>query len=186
MKVTAPTVRWLTPSILALLLAQGCGGSSSPQPAPFDLSGTWLLNPGASEVFEDRAGDGERSGAVSIEERRRMQQQVEIGIRAFRAFRIEQSDSTVTLTSAEGPKRVFHTDGRQVERRIEGLGNVRVRARWDDSKLKVSRLTADGIEIEETYELAEGGRRLQVRFKVKGAARSFDMKRVYERVGGAG
>ncbi len=47
----------------------------------------------------------------------------------------------------------------------------------------MNRALADGIEIEETYELSKAGSRLMVRFKVKGAARSFDFKRVYEAVG---
>jgi len=174
-------------TLLAALSLAACAGSTgSPTPSPPDLSGTWLLNPSESETYEDRFGGGPRGGAVSIEEREQMRQEVAIGLRAFRAFKLEQTDSTVTLTAAEGPTRSFHTDGRAVERRIEGLGKVTVTARWDGDKLEVKRRLADGIEIREQYQLADDGRRLRVRFRVSGGARSFDFKRVYEPVRGAG
>jgi predicted ATP-grasp superfamily ATP-dependent carboligase len=145
------------------------------------------LNPEESESFEDRFGPRERRGDdVSLEERERMRRQVEAGILAFRAFRIEQTDSTVALHAAEGTNRLYYPDGREVERRIEGLGKVTMKARWRGGKLQVTRTMAEGIELEETYELSEDAERLHVRFRVRGAARAFDFRRVYERVGEAG
>lgn len=173
---------------MAAALAVGCAGSSSHVPAgPPDLSGTWLLNPEESEIFEDRFGPTERRGdAFSPEERERMRRQVEAGILAFRAFRIDQTDSTIALLAAEGTNRVYYPDGRELERRIEGLGKVTVKARWSRGRLQVTRTMADGIEIEETYELSEDAERLHIRFRVRGGARSLDFRRVYERVGDAG
>ena len=180
--------RRLILAALSAALVGGCVGSSGRPPAvPPNLSGTWLLNPEESESFEDRFGPRGRPGdAISLEERERMRQQVEAGILAFRAFRIEQNDSTVALHAAEGTNRVYYPDGRELERRIEGLGNVTVKARWRGDRLQVTRTMAEGIELEETYELSEDAQRLRVRFRVRGAARSFDFRRVYERVSESG
>lgn len=173
---------------VTIALATGCAGSSSHVPAnPPNLSGTWLLNPEESETFADRFDPRDRRGeTVSLEERERMRRQVEAGILAFRAFRIDQTDSTVALLAAEGTNRVYYPDGRELQRRIDGLGNVTVKARWSRGRLQVRSTMVDGIEIEETYELSDDAERLLVRFRVRGAARSFDFRRVYERVGDAG
>jgi hypothetical protein len=101
------------------------------------------------------------------------------------AFRIEESDSTLTVIGAEGLRRVFHPDGRERERRIEGLGNVKVKARWKGDRLIVERLLEGGVKVTESFELGPGGRQLYLELKISGGRRTIEFRRVYD-AGGEG
>jgi hypothetical protein len=96
------------------------------------------------------------------------------------AFRIEETDSTLVLTGAEGIRRVFHPDGRERKERIPGLGVVTVKTRWKAGKLVVERKMEGGVKIVETFERSPDGRKLYVDLQVVGAARPLRFRRVYD------
>ncbi len=162
----------------AIFLALGLVSCSSGPPLatqPPDLSGTWVLDPTQSDdPREELAGGRRQPGAARVS----LPPAVSAAISASRVFKLEQQDSLITLSSAEGPRFVFFPDGRQVEQRISGMGTVRTVARWKGDRLEVERNLDEGVKIQTSYELTSDGRGLQVKTRISGG-RTIKFDRVY-------
>lgn len=165
-----------------IALAPGCsGGPAGPAPVPPDFSGTWLLNSALSDNPQDQQADDRRRGRpLPSGNRARVQPWEGSTLFGSRVFRIEQSDSTVTVVTAEGSPMVLYTDGRTVRGKIEGLGEVRTVATWKGDKLKVERLISGGAKITTTYQFADQKKRLEVETELSGFVRSIDFRLVYD------
>jgi hypothetical protein len=165
-----------------------CSGGSGIAPSHPDMTGTWVINLEQS----DRPGDqmerrrppgapGQRPpGEPGGERRERFQQGFALLLQNSVAFKISETDSTLTLAGAEGIERVLNPDGQERVRRIEGLGNVTVKTRWKGDKLVVERTLETGVKITETFELASEGRQLFLELKISGGPRTIDFRRVYD------
>ncbi|UCC74688.1 MAG: hypothetical protein JSV86_09100 [Gemmatimonadota bacterium] len=179
----------LLPAVAALTLTAAlaaCSSSSASAIAPQhpDMSGTWLLNDLASDDPSELFGQAARNPAdpsLPGGNRQRVGVQASSILAAARVFRLTQSDSTVNIVLQDGTEFLFHTDGREVESRIEGLGNTTTKARWKGDKFEVERKLEGGTpRLTTTYELSEDGRQLFVKFKLSAPGRSIDFERVYE------
>lgn len=174
----------LTASIGALPSCSGSG--SGPAPEHPDITGTWIVNMEESDKPGDQMQRRRPAGAPpgrpgsGGERRERMQIGLAVLLQNSVAFKIEEGDSTLTLTGAEGLTRTFYPDGQERERRIEGLGITQIKARWKGDKFVVERSLEGGVKITETFELAEGGRRLHIKLKVAGGRGTIDFRRVYD------
>lgn len=175
----------LTASIGALPACSGSGSGAAPEHP--DITGTWIVNleesdkPGDQMQRQRPAGAPPgRAGGGGGERRERMQIGLAVLLQNSVAFKIEEGDSTLTLTGAEGLTRTFYPDGQERERRIEGLGIVQIKARWKGDKFVVERSLEGGAKITETFELAEGGRQLYIKLKVSGGRRTINFRRVYD------
>jgi hypothetical protein len=175
---TFPKTRFALFVGLSSIACSGCTASGSMAPQPPDLSGTWILNSAESEdpreQFEDRRQPGDRQPRVIFAPT------ISAAIAASRVFKIEQADTTLTLSSAEGPVFTFFPDGREVVRPISGLGEVRTVSRWKGERLVVERRLDGGATINTTYQLTDEGKRLQVSTKIGGIGRSIRFRRVYD------
>ena len=179
----------LVPMLVAStgLVSSCSGGGSAATPGHPDITGTWVVNLEQSDKPGDlvqrerpQGAPGGREQGGGGERRERIQIGVAILLRSSVAFKVEETDSTLTLTGAEGITRTFHVDGQERERRIEGLGNVRVKARWRGEKLVIERNLEGGAKITEEFELAPDGRQLFVKMKISGGRRGLEFRRVYD------
>jgi len=181
--------------MLALLLVASTGlvsscssGGSAATPEHPDITGTWVVNLELSDkpgdlVERERpqgAPGGREQSDGGGERRERMQIGIALLLQNSVAFKVEETDSTLTLTGAEGITRAFHVDGQERERRIEGLGNVLVKARWRGDKLVIERNLEGGAKITEEFELAADGRQLFVKMKISGGRSGLEFRRVYD------
>ncbi len=168
--------------LAALVLFAGCsGGPLGPAPAPPDLSGTWLLNSALSDdPREEQPDDRPRERALPGGNRARVEPWEGSTLFGSRVFRIEQSDSTVTLVTPEGSPIVLYPDGRTVRDKIEGLGEVRTMASWKGDRLEVERHISGGAKITTTYQFTDEDQRLEVETELSGFVRSFDFRLVYD------
>lgn len=173
--------------ISAGFLSSACSSGPGIAPEHPDITGTWVVNLERS----DRPGDGlereqprgtppGRRPQTGGEVRERFQRGFALLLQNSVAFRIEEGDSTLTITGAEGIERVIHPDGKERNRRIEGLGNVRVKARWKGEKLVVERTLETGVKITETFELVQEGRQLSITLELSGARQGFEFRRIYD------
>ncbi len=144
---------------LTTLLVWGCSSSSSgiQRPHP-DLVGSWVIDLSQSDEVEPGLGNL---------------------LQTFVAFRIEESDSSLTLSGADGIDRVLVPDGEERASRLPGLGVVRIRSRWKGQKLVVERQLASGPKITETFQLNADGRQLLVTTKVGGVQQTIEFRRIY-------
>jgi hypothetical protein len=121
-------------------------------------------------------GDGERGGRDSSM----------AGSVAWR-LQLAQSDSTLTITRANGNALTLYFDGRTVYAAdARGESQNEVSGRWNRKRFEVRRSLGDGRTVIESYELTANGTRLSVRTKVTGSDRSEyappEIRRVYDRV----
>lgn len=170
--------------LLASTAAPACtGGSPGPKPIPEhpDLTGTWLLNPAASEDPEADASrmPGPPPGDSPSPSRTRIPADAESFLPSV-AFRIEEADSLLIFSDAQGRQRAIFQDGREFIQPIEGLGNLTVTAEWNGGKLVVRRQLESGATIRETYELKLDGRQLNIKIRIF-ARREIEFVRVYDR-----
>jgi hypothetical protein len=172
---------------LALLVSSCSSGGSAASPEYPDITGTWVVNLELSDKPGDlvererpQGAPGSREQGEGGERRERMQIGIAILLQNSVAFKVEETDSSLTLTGAEGITRTFLVDGQERDRRIEGLGNVRVKARWRGDKLVIERNLEGGAKITEEFELARDGGQLFVKMKISGGPRSLEFRRVYD------
>lgn len=171
--------------VALLVMTASCSGGSNASDGlhvpPVDLSGSWILNGEESEDPRSQmTGRGRGRGGRGGGGAQRMRSLLDASV----AFKIVQDDSTLTLTSVEGTSLVFYTDGRTVERVIEGVGKVETKARWKGEKLVVERRMGDATRVTSTYELASEGRQLRIKVKIDNdrMQRSMDFLRVYDAI----
>lgn len=196
-----PVAAILSSAMLALLtaLASCSGAPETVMTQPPDLSGSWVLNEAESEDLrgrmrgggiEDDGGPGMaggRRGRMGGMDRERMRQAMQMLREASRVLKIIQDDSTITVASAGGAKRVLFPDGRKVEHELRNGTAVETKARWKDDRLVVERKFDGGVKITETYERTGEGRQLHVEVKLGGGIpRSLEFRRVYDAVDESG
>lgn len=172
-----------------LVSLAGCSAAGGPAPELPDFSGTWVLNFDESEdpraqMQRDRPpGPGVPPGARPAARPRVNPEEMQTRMRAILqgqlAFKLIQTDSTVTFAGAEGAQLVYRTDGRWEGQSVEGLGDIRVRARWKGRKLVLDREFENGLKVSQTYELAPDGGQLHVKVKLSGGPRTIEFRRVY-------
>jgi hypothetical protein len=175
-------------TVAAAGLLSACSGGSGIAPDHPDITGTWVINleqsdrPGDQmERERPRGAPGQRPpGEPGGERRERFQQGFALILQNSVAFKISESDSTLTLVGAEGIERELIPDGVERVRRIEGLGNVTVKTRWKGEKLVIERTLETGVKITETLELAAEGRQLHLELKISGGPRAIEFRRVYD------
>jgi hypothetical protein len=169
-------------------LASACS-SGAPGVAPEhpDLTGTWVINLEQSDEPGDRierepppGAPGARRPDAGGERREGWQMGTALLLQNSVAFRLEEGDTTLKLTGAEGLTRVFYPDGRERDQRLEGLGMVSVKSRWRGDKLVVERTLQVGVKITEEFELSEEGRQLYVKMKISGGREALEFRRVYD------
>jgi len=173
----------LTAATLAATLSScssGHGRRPEIEPDRPDLAGTWLLDDLASDDPWESFGGRNPADPGLLGGNRQLTDAMSNILAAARAFKIEQNDSTVAITLANGRQYVFHLDGRWVERRVEGLGIVFARARWMDGTLEVERRLDSRVRLTTTYALSEDGRRLFVKFRKSPPGRIIKFHRVYD------
>lgn len=175
-----PTVAALT--LTAALVACSSGGGSDFEPTPNDFTGTWLLNDLESDdPREFLSGPGQADPSLPGGNRQCVAERVSGILAAARVFRIEQTDSTVTIVLQDGTDVMLFPDNRQIERRVEGLGIVTTRARWRGDNFQVVRKMEGGTPtLTTTYELRDEGRKLSVKFHMSSPGRSARFERVYD------
>ena len=174
---------------VALLTACSSGGSGVAPEHP-DITGPWVVNLELSDKPGDQMPRQPPQGAPSGrpggrpggggDRQARMQTGLAILLQNSVAFRIEEADSIIILTGAEGLVRKFLPDGQEREQRFEGLGNVVMKSRWKGDKLVVERTLEGGAKITEEFELSEDGRQLIVDMKISGVPRGIEFRRVYD------
>jgi hypothetical protein len=175
-----PTAAALT--LTAALVTCSSGGGSDFEPTPDDFTGTWLLNDLESDdPREFFGGPGQGDPSLPGGNRQRVAERVSGILAAARVFRIEQTDSTVTIVLQDGTEVMLFPDNRQIERRVEGLGIVTTRARWRGDNFQVVRKMEGGTPtLTTTYELGDEGRKLIVKFHMSSPGRSTKFERVYD------
>ena len=179
--------RKVTAAAAAALLA-ACSGASGIAPDHPDITGTWVINLEQSDRPGDQMERERPRGAPSQrppgepggEQRERFQQGFALMLQNSVAFKITESDTTLTLLGAEGIERVLRPDGQKRVQRIEGLGNVTVKTRWKGDRLVIERTLENGVKITETLELASEGRQLFLELKISGGPRTIEFRRVYD------
>ncbi len=176
----------LLPAVAALTftatLAACSSGGSGFQTTPQDFTGTWLLNDLESDdPREFLEGPSQYDPSLPGGNRQRVAERVSGILAAARVFRVEQTDSTLTIVLQDGSEVMFHPDNRLVESRVEGLGIVTTRARWRGDNFQVVRKMEGGTPtITTTYELRDEGRKLIVKFNMSSPGRSTKFERVYD------
>lgn len=178
----------LLPTVVALTLTatlvgcSGSGGGSEIKPTRDDFTGTWLLNDLESDdPREFLAGPNQVDPSLPGGNRQRVSERVSGILASARVFRMEQTDSTVTIVLQDGREVLFYPDNREVENRVEDLGVVTTRARWRGDKFQVVRKLEGGTPtLTTTYELKDDGRTLIVKFNMSSPGGSAKFERVYE------
>jgi hypothetical protein len=104
---------------------------------------------------------------------------------------VAQTDSTLTITRANGNALTLFFDGRTVYAAdARGESQNQASGRWNRKRFEVRRSLADGRTLTESYELSRDSTRLTVRTRVSGGDRSQyappEMRRVYDRVADPG
>lgn len=159
------------------------GGARVPQDGA-NIAGTWVLNrddsddPGEAvqeamqEAMQGSAaqrGGRTRGGAsggrptgtrdpgavgVPPEQMQRIQTVMREAARAAQRLVIEQTDSTVVVTTDRG-QRVLFSDDRKIEATAPNGVDMELKAKWDGDKLKVETKWDGGVRITEEYEIKD-------------------------------
>ncbi|MEX0691831.1 MAG: hypothetical protein WD934_06990 [Gemmatimonadales bacterium] len=152
---------------------------------PRDLSGSWVLDrqPPAADSTAVAAGQtaaGPRTAGTR-------QLSLLIGIAgAVPAFSVTQTDTSVTVTNADGFSYLLRPDGPELQLTIADSLVVRYRARWDGSFLQVEFRPNGGGKVTERYQLADSELYLRVDVTVEYERFRRQESRLYRRNGSAG
>jgi hypothetical protein len=158
-----------------------------------DLTGVWVLSQAESDTIGLPAVESERSRSSirlrigwpngpyrSIADPGRMRRAIEAVRDAPDRIFLARTDTTVAISFDAEPPMTFWTDDRVVERVWTGGEPVEVRAEWEGSTLRITRVLEEDIEVTDSYRLS--GRRLTVRTVVEGPiSRRIELRRIYER-----
>ena len=161
--------------LLAVLAA--CSGGSGVAPEQPDMSGFFMLNEDESDDPTQLVGMPGRPAGFGGGG----------GGDAGMALRIEQTDSTLTVSSVGGGQQSMQlfTDGRTVSREMPNGATITTKCSWKDGKLKVETKMSGGrggtMSTVTTYWLSDDGRRLNVRTLIEGGRmQPVQFTRVYD------
>jgi hypothetical protein len=124
-----------------------------------------------------------RAGGLNARDRQQIQRLLGMA-QAVRSFRIDQTDSTFTVTNDDGFAYTVHLDGRKTILPLDDSVSVETRAKWDDGALVIEYKPTGGGQLTETYHLADSRRylRLEVAVEHKAMFRRRWEARMYRRV----
>jgi hypothetical protein len=117
----------------------------------------------------------------------RMQQTMELARYAPLLLDLGLTDSTVSLGDPRTSNvLLLHLDGRKFKQKVEGGGDIEIKAKWNDRLLVLERKVSGGGKVTEWYTRSEDGRQLIVQVRVKGGRipRAIEFRRVYDRAEG--
>jgi len=118
---------------------------------------------------------------MSDEQRARMRQTMDLGFHAPSAFTLGQADSAVTLTGEDGKPLVLYADGRKLVQKVDGGGDLEIKAHWQGNDFVVERRVKGGGKVTEDYLRSQDGKQLFVIVGFEGwGGRSIQFRRVYD------
>jgi len=170
-----------------------------------NLSGTWRLNPGASDTPEtamresdssSRSGGGlhghgggsmgrHRHSGAAPDEPGRPNDDAESwrdAQRQERTLEIRHREPLLAITDASGRERVLYTDGRSIqEERSEGT--TKLRARWKDGRIEVTSIPEKGPKRVVTYAVTADRTQLTVTTTItRSRGGELTIRRLYDAV----
>jgi hypothetical protein len=101
--------------------------------------------------------------------------------RPIRELKIEQTDSTISLSDPRGTPRVYYLDGRKDIQPLLGGENMEIVAKWKDGKLTVERKV--GFDsVKEVYSVDSKTHELQVQVRIASPKldKPVDSRRIYD------
>ena len=104
--------------------------------------------------------------------------------RAQEAIDLVHTDTSLTWNSRSVEDQGLHLRiGKTLERDVDGLGEVKMKASWSDERMKVERKIKDGPTVKEYYSLSTDRSRLLVDVMIDGGGLpgKFEFRRVYTR-----
>ena len=131
-------------------------------------------------------GGGRRGGygggrGMSDEQRARMRQTMDLAFHAPSAFTLQQADSAVTVTGEDGQPLLLYADGRKLVQRVDGGGDLEIKAHWQGNDFVVERRVKGGGKVTEDYLRSQDGKQLFVIVGFEGSGgRSIQFRRVYD------
>lgn len=101
-------------------------------------------------------------GGQNTEDRERMQDMV----RAADSLTIVLKDPEVDVTSDQGRKLIFYTDGRKIQKSKDDTAQE-ISARWNGSQLVSDEKSPRGEKMSRTFELSSDGRQLSETWRIE-------------------
>jgi hypothetical protein len=159
--------------------------------APGSVAGQWSLNRALSDDPADQLMNV-RGGAVPPGSGGRPapsggRSQFDVVRRAIEGFRIEQTDSTVTIVYQDREVLLF-TDGRKQKIAAPDGREVEYHTLWEGPSLQIERRIDGGMTLTEKYSVQAVTGRLHVLTRLEGARlpQTISFMRVYDPAPGAG
>lgn len=190
--------RLIRSSLLVVGLGLSAAGPiQSQSAAPGPLAGLWKLNTELSDRIEDKlrdalrpgvfyggGGRGTRSGGPGARARDHATDDRELGnmIAPIVQLRVEQDDTTVSISDAGGQMQLFTTDGRKVKEALLSGGELETSARWKDGRLTIERKQDKTGTVKEIYSIDRDTRKLIIEIKLSSnrLPRALVFRRVYD------
>jgi len=118
---------------------------------------------------------------MSDEQRARMRQMMELAFHAPSALTLQQADSALTLTGKDGQPLLLYADGRKLVQKVDGGGDLEIKAHWQGNDFVVERRVKGGGKVTEDYLRSQDGKQLFVIVGFEGSGgRSIQFRRVYD------
>lgn len=102
-----------------------------------------------------------------------------MGARAAQRMVIEQSDSTVLVTTDRGQRMLF-PDDRKIEVTAPSGVEMEIKTKWDGDKLKVETRWEGGVKVTEEYEIKDDQLNLNMRIESTRPRMRVRFKLVYD------
>ena len=128
-----------------------------------------------------RAGGGGAGGGMSDEQRQRMRQTMQLVFQAPQGLTLAETDSSVTIAPDSGQALVLYGDGRKLTQKVEGGGDIEIKARWLGNDFVVERKVSGGGKVSEDYLRSQDGKQQYVIVSFDGGrGRTLEFRRVYD------
>ncbi len=174
-----------------------------------NIAGTWVLNREDSDDPREEiqeamqsgggSGGGQQGGrtrggssgsrptgtrdpgsvGASPEQRQQIQRIMQEAARAAQRLVIEQSDSTVLVTTDRGQRMLF-PDDRKIEATAPNGVEMQIKTKWDGDKLKVETRWEGGVKVTEEYEIKDDQLNLNMRIESTRPRMRVRFKLVYD------
>jgi hypothetical protein len=161
-------LKWIAILVVASSLLSGCAGVvlDSNTPPGFDLNGTWVLDPLASEASPEAKRLRRRGMSIAMVAQ-------DFPVLRARRMEIEQNDDSMGV-SYDG------VDYRDVSWGLRERGLWEVNAGWDDGVLRILSKARDA-KAQEVVMLSEAGTRLTVKVSIEADGDELSVTRVFTR-----
>ena len=174
-----------------------------------NIAGTWVLNREDSDDPREEmqeamqsgggSGGGQQGGrtrggssgsrptgtrdpgtvGASPEQMERIQRIMQEAARAAQRLVIEQTDSTVVVTTDRGQRTLF-SDDRKIEVTAPSGVEMEIKTKWDGDKLKVETRWEGGVKVTEEYEIKDNQLNLNMRIETTRPRMRVRFKLVYD------